>query len=64
MTDETKNQHAARFLYDAHRDGSPFEPLPGDLSPTTIEEAYGMQEAFQGLLAPERGPARRLQRSR
>ena len=56
MADQTRYQNAARFLYEAHRNGSPFEPLPRDLSPTTIEEAYGIQEAFQGLLAPERGP--------
>ena len=54
--DNNKYQDAAQFLYQAHRDGKPFEPLPGELSPTTIDEGYGIQEAFQGLLAPERGP--------
>ena len=55
MTQLNKAERAARFLFEAHRDGEPFQPLPGDISPATIEEAYDMQEAFQLLLAPERG---------
>ena len=55
MTQLNKTERAARFLFEAHRDRQPFQPLPGDISPAGIEEAYDMQEAFQSLMAPERG---------
>lgn len=55
MTQPNKAEKAARFLFEAHRDRQPYQPLPDDISPATIEEAYDMQEAFQSLLAPERG---------
>ncbi len=55
MTQLNKAKRAARFLFDAHRDRQPYQPLPDDISPVSIEEAYDMQEAFQALLAPERG---------
>ena len=55
MTQQSKAQRAAQYLFEAHRDRQPYQPLPGDISPATIEEAYDMQEAFQSLLAPERG---------
>ena len=55
MTQPNKAERAARYLFEAHRDRQPYQPLPGDISPATIEEAYDMQEAFQSLLAPERG---------
>lgn len=55
MNQQSKAERAARHLYDAHRDRRPYEALPDDISPATIDEAYDMQEAFQALLAPERG---------
>ena len=55
MTQQSKAERAAQYLFDAHRDRQPYQPLPDDISPATIEEAYDMQEAFQSLLAPERG---------
>ena len=55
MTQPSKPQAAAQWLYDAHRDGKPFEALPGNLSPANIDESYDIQEAFHELLAPERG---------
>lgn len=55
MTQSNKAERAARHLYEAHRDRQPYQPLPDAISPATIEEAYDMQEAFQALLAPERG---------
>ena len=55
MTQPGKAERAARHLYEAHRQRQPYQPLPGDLSPSTIEEAYDTQEAFQTLLMPERG---------
>ena len=55
MTQPSKAVSAARHLYEAHRQRQPYQPLPDDLSPTTIDEAYDTQEAFQTLLAPQRG---------
>ena len=55
MTQPSKAEKAAQYLFEAHRERQPYQPLPGDISPATIEEAYDMQEAFQSLLAPERG---------
>ncbi len=55
MTQLSKAERAAQFLFEAHRERQPYQPLPGGISPATIEEAYDMQEAFQSLLAPERG---------
>ena len=55
MTQPNKAERAARYLFEAHRDRRPYQPLPDDISPATIEEAYDMQEVFQSLLAPERG---------
>ena len=55
MVQLIKADKAARFLFEAHRDRLPYQPLPDDISPGTIEEAYDIQEAFQAMLAPERG---------
>ena len=55
MTQQSKAQRAAQHLFDAHRQRLAYAPLPDDISPATIDEAYDMQEAFQGLLAPQRG---------
>ena len=55
MTQPDKAARAAQHLYEAHRQRQPYRPLPDDISPATIEEAYEMQEAFQALLMPERG---------
>ncbi len=55
MARHSKAERAAQHLFDAHRSRQPYQPLPDDISPATIEEAYDMQEAFQALLAPERG---------
>ena len=55
MTQPNKAERAAQHLYEAHRQRQPYQPLPDDISPATIEEAYDMQEAFQTLLLPQRG---------
>ncbi len=56
MTSENRNQQAARFLHEAHRARRPYQPLPEEVAPRTIDEAYDMQEAFHQLLIAERGP--------
>ncbi len=55
MTQQSKPQTAAKWLYDAHRDGKPFEALPDHISPASIDESYDIQEEFHRLVAPERG---------
>ena len=55
MSSDTRNQQAARFLHEAHRARRPYQPLPEEIAPRNIDEAYDMQDAFQQLLMPERG---------
>ena len=55
MTSEERVWQAARFLHEAHRARAPYQPIPEAFAPRDIGEAYDIQEAFQGLLAPERG---------
>ena len=56
MTQESKNQQAAQFLLEKHRARRVYRPLPDRISPRSVEEAYGMQEAFHALITRERGP--------
>ncbi len=55
MAGEDKVQRAARFLHEAHQARAQYEPIPDDISPRDISEAYDIQEAFHELLIPERG---------
>ena len=55
MAGEGRVQQAARFLDEAHKARTPYQPLPDALAPRDIDEAYDIQEAFHELLAPERG---------
>ncbi|CAI7990084.1 2-keto-4-pentenoate hydratase [Geodia barretti] len=55
MAQISKAERAAQHLFEAHRERRKYEALPDDISPATIHEAYDMQEAFQALLAPQRG---------
>ena len=55
MADVSKAERAAQFLYEAHGQRQQYRALPDEISPATIDEAYDMQEAFQALVAPERG---------
>ncbi len=51
-----KVQRAARFLYEAHEARAKYEPIPDEISPRDITEAYDIQEVFHELLIPDRGP--------
>ena len=55
MVGEDKVQKAARFLHEAHQAKAQYEPIPDDIAPRDISEAYDIQEAFHELLIPERG---------
>ena len=48
-------QSAAQFLFDAHRDGSDFTPIPQHIAPRNIDEAYATQAAFQSMMAETAG---------
>ena len=56
MKAPSKAHDAARRLFEAHKLGERFEPLPGGLAPATAEEAYAIQDAFVALRADSRGP--------
>jgi 2-keto-4-pentenoate hydratase len=47
---------AGARLFDAHRRGEPFAPLPAELAPRTREEAYAIQDTFVALRADALGP--------
>ncbi len=55
MAIEERVWQAARFLHEAHRSRSRYQPIPDDFAPRDISEAYDIQEAFHELLKPERG---------
>ncbi len=55
MAGEEMVWQAARFLHEAHRAKSPYQPIPAAFAPSDITQAYDIQEAFHALLAPERG---------
>ena len=49
-------ERAGEWLYEAHRAGAKFAPLPADLAPADAGEAYAIQSEFVGMRAAERGP--------
>src|SRR5262245_60061123 len=46
---------AARFILDAHDRRAPYQNLPADIAPATMDEAYAAQEALARLLTPRFG---------
>ena len=50
MTSEERVWQAAKFLNEAHRERTPYQPLPDEMSPRDISEAYDIQDAFHELL--------------
>jgi 2-keto-4-pentenoate hydratase len=55
VTANDKAARGARHLHDIYRRRAKLEPLPPDLRPDDIAEAYAMQERLQSLFAAERG---------
>lgn len=53
---EPRVERAGEWLFDAHRRRETFGPMPEDLAPRSVEEAYAIQGAFVGLRARELGP--------
>jgi len=46
---------AARFILNAHERRAPYQNLPRDIAPSTMDEAYAAQEALAKLLVPRFG---------
>ncbi len=51
----SRYQEAARLLFEAHERRAPFAPLPAQLAPGTVEEAYAIQDAFLAMRAQKLG---------
>src|SRR5258708_25498694 len=54
MTSSDKAAHGARHLHDIYRRRAKLEPLPADIRPGDLAEAYAMQEQLQTLFAADR----------
>src|SRR5260370_42475825 len=55
MTSNDKAARGARHLHEVYRRRAKLEPLPSDLRPDDLAEAYGMQEQLQALFTADRG---------
>ncbi len=53
--DQARIDRAAEFVWRAHRDRRPFENIPPDIAPGTIDQAYDVQEAFHRRMIPTAG---------
>ena len=56
VTNESRDQQAAQFLFEAHAARKPYQPIPREFAPRTITEAYDMQDAYHKLITGGRGP--------
>jgi 2-keto-4-pentenoate hydratase len=48
-------ERAGEWLYEAHRRGEPFAPLPAELAPQNAAEAYAVQGEYVGMRGRELG---------
>jgi 2-keto-4-pentenoate hydratase len=55
MTSSDKATRGARHLHDIYRRRAKLEPLPADIRPADLAEAYAMQEQLHALFAADRG---------
>ncbi len=53
---EPRLERAGAWLYEAHRRRDTFGPMPEDLAPRNLAEAYAIQGAFVGMRGRELGP--------
>lgn len=54
-SEEPRIRRAGRWLYDAHARRERFAPLPDDLAPRSVDEAYGIQDELVALRAQQLG---------
>ncbi len=55
-SDPARITRAAQYFHDIHRGKKLLPPLPQDIVPRDLGEAYAMQEALTALFMAERGP--------
>lgn len=53
---EPRFERAAKWLHEAHSRRERFAPLPDDLAPQSVEDAYSIQADFVGLRHAQLGP--------
>ncbi len=53
---EPRFERAAQWLYDAHQRRERFAPLPSELAPQSVADAYSIQAAYVGLRHENLGP--------
>jgi 2-keto-4-pentenoate hydratase len=53
---ESRIERAGEWLYEAHRKRDRFAPMPAELAPRDVDEAYTIQSEFVGARAGELGP--------
>lgn len=53
---EPRIERAGQWLFDAHERREPFAPLPAELAPSDMLEAYAIQGQFVGRRAEKLGP--------
>jgi 2-keto-4-pentenoate hydratase len=56
MSDPARAQRIADYFDALHRTRAKLPPVPADLRPADLDEAYGVQEILQARWAPKRGP--------
>jgi len=54
-TAEPRIERAGAWLYEAHRARARFAPLPADLAPGSVDEAYAIQSEYVGMRAASLG---------
>src|SRR6185312_10111881 len=52
VLDNDRMRQAAELLLKARREVMPIHELPGNLRPTTLEDAYGLQDIMAQSLSP------------
>ena len=55
-TTEPRIERAGKWLFEAHRGRERFAPMPGDLAPRDVGDAYAIQSAYVGMRAAALGP--------
>jgi len=53
---EPRFERAAQWLHDAHLRRERFAPLPAELAPSSVADAYAIQAAYVALRHPKLGP--------
>ena len=53
---EPRFEQAAKWLHDAHAHRERFAPMPEDLAPQSVEDAYAVQAGYVGLRHEKLGP--------